>query len=103
MLAACASDEPVGVADDTDAGSGGGVDAAPPPPPPKQDAAPPVDSAPAKKCVSSCTSDQDCANSCPAVANGVNCCDTATGVCFSSQTQQCPAPPVDSGTPPPAY
>ncbi len=31
-----------------------------------------------------CTSDQDRENSCPLVPNGVNCCDTSTGICYAN-------------------
>jgi hypothetical protein len=102
VLAACASDEPVGVVDD-DAGIVAQGDSGTPSPDTKPDAATSADSGSTQKCVASCAADQDCQKSCPSVQNGVNCCDTATGVCFSSQTQQCPVPPQDSGSPPPVY
>lgn len=63
----------------------------------------PVDPPDPKKCVPTCTKDYDCANSCPAVTGGVQCCDTNARACFGSKTATCPkpdAPPVD---PPPMY
>ncbi len=59
--------------------------------------------APVKKCVTSCTKDADCANSCPSIPNGVQCCDTNTKACFGSKTLSCPKP-ADAGIdPPPSY
>jgi hypothetical protein len=48
------------------------------------------------QCVPSCTSDLDCQNSCPNVPNGINCCDTATGICYANAASSCPVP-VDAG------
>jgi hypothetical protein len=48
------------------------------------------------QCPSSCFSDMDCQNSCPAVPNGINCCDTATGICYANASSTCPVP-VDAG------
>ena len=57
-----------------------------------------------KKCAPSCTTDSDCANSCPALAGGVQCCDTKTNTCWGSKTSSCPKPvDADAGDPPPAY
>jgi len=58
-----------------------------------------------KKCAPSCKTDSDCTNSCPALAGGVQCCDTATNTCWGSKTSACPKPadPADAGEPPPAY
>ena len=58
---------------------------------------------PTGQCVSHCTTDNDCQNSCPSVDGGVSCCDTASSVCFNSATAACPAPAVDGGGPPPGY
>jgi hypothetical protein len=61
---------------------------------------------PEKKCAPSCATDSDCTNSCPALAGGVQCCDTKTKTCWGSKTSSCPAPPTDqpdAGDPPPAY
>lgn len=52
-------------------------------------------------CVSSCTSDDQCASSCPAAGSGSNCCDTATGVCYVSADSTCPAGATDTGVTPP--
>ena len=84
--------------------------------PPTQDTAlteppastvPPASTTPpvAKKCVPSCKLDSDCQNSCPALAGGVQCCDTKSGACFGSKTAACPAPvdTGDAGTPPAGY
>ena len=49
------------------------------------------------QCVPTCTSDQDCENSCPLVPNGVNCCDTSTGICYAFASTTCPAPVQDAG------
>ena len=62
----------------------------------------PTPDAAASKCVDTCQTNEDCANSCPATPNGTNCCDTATNVCYVSASM-CPAPVVDSGMTPPAY
>lgn len=64
----------------------------PPPPPPE------------KKCAPSCKVDSDCTSTCPALAGGVQCCDTKTNTCWGSKTSSCPAP-VDTGDAgaPPAY
>jgi hypothetical protein len=91
-LAACASDTPAevtsddGGADVTAAVDSGPVDSG------AKDSAPAI-----KVCVSKCATDNDCQTSCPNVDGGINCCDTATGVCFASQTATCPAPKPDSG------
>lgn len=50
-----------------------------------------------EQCVPTCTSDQDCENSCPQVPNGVNCCDTSTGICYAYASNVCPAPVLDAG------
>lgn len=50
-----------------------------------------------QQCVSQCTSDTDCENSCPNVPNGVNCCDTSTGICYAYSSTVCPAPVQDAG------
>jgi hypothetical protein len=49
------------------------------------------------QCVSHCTSDLDCQNSCPAVTGGSNCCDVPTGHCYASPTATCPTPNLDAG------
>ena len=50
-----------------------------------------------QQCVSQCTSDDDCANSCPQVPNGVNCCDTSTGICYAYSSSSCPVSVQDAG------
>lgn len=62
----------------------------------------PVDP-PEKKCVPSCNVDSDCANSCPAISGGVQCCDTKARVCFGSKTATCPKPEDGPIDPPPMY
>jgi hypothetical protein len=57
----------------------------------------------AKQCVSSCTTDADCQNSCASVSNGIQCCDQNTKKCFATSQAQCPMPEADAGTEPPAY
>ena len=64
---------------------------------PKTDSGNKQDSGPTQQCVSQCTTDDDCANSCPQVPNGVNCCDTSTGICYAYSSQQCPVPVQDAG------
>jgi hypothetical protein len=49
------------------------------------------------QCVPSCSTDQDCENSCPMVPNGVNCCDTSTGICYAYAATACPAGGFDAG------
>jgi hypothetical protein len=49
------------------------------------------------QCVAQCTSDDDCSGSCPEVPNGVNCCDTSTGICYAFSASVCPAPVQDAG------
>ena len=58
----------------------------------KKDTGTNKDSGQQGQCVSSCTSDLDCQNSCPDVPNGINCCDTATGICYANASSTCPAP-----------
>ncbi|WP_146653937.1 hypothetical protein [Labilithrix luteola] len=58
---------------------------------------------PAPVCAPKCTVDSDCSKSCPAVANAVSCCDTATSTCYTSQTQTCPAAPTEPTDPTPSY
>lgn len=41
---------------------------------------------PGKVCVSNCHNDSECQTSCPASPFGVNCCDTASGVCYASSS-----------------
>ena len=48
-------------------------------------------------CVTQCTTDQQCENSCPAVSNGTHCCDTSNGTCYTYSAAVCPGPPVDGG------
>jgi hypothetical protein len=49
------------------------------------------------QCVPQCTTDDDCSGSCPEVPNGVNCCDTSTGICYAFSASVCPAPVQDAG------
>ena len=44
----------------------------------------------AKVCASSCKSDSDCQNSCPATSQGTACCDTQTSTCFPTTASVCP-------------
>jgi hypothetical protein len=44
-------------------------------------------------CVQTCTTDDQCANSCaPPTNRGSSCCDSATTTCFTASTSTCPAP-----------
>lgn len=65
----------------------------------------PTSTPPEKACAPSCKTDLDCTNSCPALAGGVQCCDTKTNTCWGSKTSSCPKPvdTGDAGDPPPAY
>ena len=49
-------------------------------------------------CPDSCTSDADCANGCPAVISGSNCCDTQAGVCYVATDPVCPTGTGGGGT-----
>jgi hypothetical protein len=42
------------------------------------------------QCTPNCKTDSDCQSSCPAVAGALNCCDTSSGVCFTSSEAMCP-------------
>ncbi len=64
---------------------------------PKSDSGGNKDSGSQQQCVQQCTSDQDCESSCPLVPNGVNCCDTSTGICYAYSGSACPAPVADAG------
>ena len=57
----------------------------------------PGDDLSAMQCVRKCAVDLDCQNSCPAVPGGLNCCDSATNVCYSTQMNVCPIGPIDLG------
>jgi hypothetical protein len=49
-------------------------------------------------CSAACTADSDCTKSCGTASSGTsNCCDTALGQCFVSQTATCPVPVADGG------
>lgn len=55
------------------------------------------------QCVSHCTTDTDCQNSCAPLPNGVSCCDIPSGSCYGAQGQTCPTPTQgggDGGQPP---
>lgn len=76
-----------------------------PAPETKLPASTPATTPPEKTCAPSCQTDSDCASSCPALAGGVQCCDTKTNTCWGSKTSSCPKPveTPDAGDPPPAY
>ena len=69
----------------------------------KLPAAKPAADPPAKVCPSSCATDADCATGCPALAGGVQCCDTKTKTCWGSKTSACPKPADPTPDPTPAY
>jgi hypothetical protein len=49
-------------------------------------------------CISPCTSDDECARTCPPVTGAkTSCCDLSTGTCYASRVD-CPAQ-VDAGDP----
>jgi hypothetical protein len=54
-------------------------------------------------CIPQCNIDADCQNSCPVAQTGINCCDTATGLCYVASTPICPMPQTDGGTVMPPY
>ncbi len=64
---------------------------------PNKDSATNKDGTSPGQCVSTCQADEDCQNSCPNVPNGINCCDTSTGICYAYSAQECPAPVNDAG------
>lgn len=70
-------------------------------PPPSTAATPPP--AAEKQCVATCSFDTDCQSSCPAVTNGIQCCDLNTKKCFATSQNACPKPQEDAGTEAPAY
>jgi hypothetical protein len=47
-----------------------------------------------------CTSDSECQSACGPVSGGIECCDTATQVCFPTSATACPVstPPSDGGS-----
>jgi hypothetical protein len=58
---------------------------------------------PAKKCIASCNTDKDCADSCPVAASGgAQCCDQKTKTCFAT-IGTCPAPVAESDGGAPTY
>lgn len=57
----------------------------------------------APTCVTSCSADSECQNSCPSTTSGSACCDTATHKCYHNTASTCPVPEVDSGTNPGPY
>lgn len=67
---------------------------------PVVDAGPKETAAPT--CVSSCSADSECENSCPKATSGASCCDTQTHKCYHN-TSSCPVPVVDSGIDPGPY
>jgi hypothetical protein len=78
-------------------------DAAPAPASKVPEASADPDPEPIKKCVSKCSSDDDCQNSCPSPSSGAYCCDEATGTCYNNASSTCPQPSPDAGDPGPAY
>ena len=56
-----------------------------------------------KTCVTKCTADTECQNSCPAQQNTIFCCDVKTGSCYGAKQTVCPSPTDDDGGGPPAY
>ena len=87
--ASASSDDDGGPIDDYDAAT---YDAAK-----KADSGSNTDTGSQSQCVTSCTQDLDCQNSCPLVPSGINCCDTATGVCYAYSSTTCPVPVTDAG------
>lgn len=77
-----------------------GVDAPPPPPvdaPPIPPDVPRDTGGPARMCVASCTTDSQCATSCPANPRGANCCDTLAGTCYAAMVAVCPVTTPEDG------
>lgn len=50
-------------------------------------------------CVASCTTDSQCATSCPANPRGANCCDTLAGVCYAAMVAVCPVTTTEDAGP----
>lgn len=55
------------------------------------------------QCVTSCTSDSECASSCPVLEGATQCCDLASKSCFRSKTAACPKITPDAGPTVPQY
>lgn len=53
-------------------------------------------------CVSSCSADSECQNSCAPVSTGANCCDTKTKRCYVNASA-CPVDVPDADPPPGPY
>lgn len=54
-------------------------------------------------CIAKCYADYDCQNSCPVAQTGINCCDTATNLCYVDSNSVCPMPQNDGGVVTPPY
>jgi hypothetical protein len=98
LLVACATSASEPENDGTPVGTGTKPDAAAPakdasvkpPTPPVPDSGTTATPDVGTKCVTTCTTDTECQNSCPVNPNGgANCCDTATGTCYGSADQAC--------------
>ncbi len=48
-------------------------------------------------CVATCTTNAECADSCPVIGGALSCCDTATARCFTTAASMCPAGNGDAG------
>jgi len=81
LIAACAN----GGDATTDGGGGDGSK-------PKVDGSNPQDTG-ANTCVSSCTGDTDCQNSCTVPAMAIACCDLTTNTCYTTNNNVCASAP----------
>ncbi len=98
ILAACASSGGTGTTVAEPDSSAPKTNRKPPTPVPPPVVVVVADAAPPRVCLDSCISDEDCANSCPSVSSGSQCCDVETGSCYRSSENVCPLPQVrDAG------
>lgn len=51
-----------------------------------------------RMCATSCSSDSQCASTCPLVPSSAACCDLGTNTCYTAPTSVCPAAGSDGGT-----
>jgi hypothetical protein len=51
-----------------------------------------------RMCATSCSTDSQCASTCPAMPSRASCCDMETNTCFTATTSVCPMGGDDAGT-----
>ncbi len=52
---------------------------------------------PPPQCTNDCTTNHECALTCPSIEHGRYCCDVPTGTCFAISGHHCPQSIVDAG------